>query len=64
MKLSVPVIAAMIACHIPTAHAQESKPYRVVTHSHNRALALLLGVLLPKVSAPGRSPRLCGSAAK
>jgi hypothetical protein len=28
MKLSVPVIAAMIACHIPTAHAQESKPYR------------------------------------
>jgi hypothetical protein len=28
MKLSVPVIAAMIACHIPAAHAQESKPYR------------------------------------
>ena len=29
----------------------------LVTHSH-RALALLLGVLLPKEPAPGRSPRL------
>jgi hypothetical protein len=69
MRFSVLVIGAMIACHIPTAHAQETNgPYRAgslrdACYTFTQG-STTTGVLLPKEPALGRSPQLCGLAAK